>query len=435
MEALRDCRALLPVGRGLVAGAVVRELERADAYVAAAPTPTPTPTPDADATATPDARPDPAADPAGGPGLAVGVTEFNANLVASAEQRPIPAPWAWARDALGAIKPAYFRLVIDWASVQPSADAPADLGAPHAGCMRATGPCLGWAGVRDQLKALASRQREGGWQALVVLATTPDWAAAAPSGCERPGTRARNRPPRAEALAAYRQLIIDVLAAAAAGRCRPALLERLERAQPPGVRQPAAHHVRPQRPSPAPATYADLARNLIQALDEAPGDQQIVLGETAGYLKSTRYATSVPDFVNGLPQDVVCASTVWSQHAYIGGEDPVEATAQALSARGCPQSHTMWITETGVGAAPTDLSAAEAITDAQKGCQALHDRLVQWFNDIRVTVAFQYTVREDDKFPTGLFSTDLTTPRLTLNEWTAWGGGRDPLAPPPAAAC
>ena len=72
----------------------------------------------------------------------------------------------------------------------------------------------------------------------------------------------------------------------------------------------------------------------------------------------------------------------------------------------------MWITETGVGAAPTDLSAAEAITDAQKGCQALHDRLVQWFNDIRVTVDFQFTVREDDKVPTGLFSTDLTTPRL-----------------------
>ena len=52
-----------------------------------------------------------------------------------------------------------------------------------------------------------------------------------------------------------------------------------------------------------------------------------------------------------------------------------------------------------------------------------------------MTVAFQYTVREDDKFPTGLFSTDLNTPRLTLNEWTAWGGGRDPLAPPPPSAC
>ena len=199
--------------------------------------------------------------------------------------------------------------------------------------MRATGPCLGWAGVRDQLKALASRQREGGWQALVVLTTTPDWAAAPPSGCERPGTRARNRPPRADALPAYRQLILDVLAAAQRGRRRPALLERLERAEPPRVHQPAAQHLRPRAPSPAPAVYAELTRTLIQALGEAPGDQQIVLGETAGYLKSTRYATSVPDFINGLPPDVVCASTVWSQHAYIGGKDPVEAAARRSGAR------------------------------------------------------------------------------------------------------
>ena len=28
-----------------------------------------------------------------------------------------------------------------------------------------------------------------------------------------------------------------------------------------------------------------------------------------------------------------------------------------------------------------------------------------------MTVAFQYTVREDDKFPTGLVSTDLNTAR------------------------
>ena len=73
--------------------------------------------------------------------------------------------------ALGTIHPAYFRLVIDWASIQP-ADQPADLGAPHAGCMRAVGPCLGWAGVRDQLRALASRQAEGGWRDA-VLATAP----------------------------------------------------------------------------------------------------------------------------------------------------------------------------------------------------------------------------------------------------------------------
>ena len=109
--------------------------------------------------------------------------------------------------------------------------------------------------------------------------------------------------------------------------------------------------------------------------------------------------TSVPEFIAGLPQDLVCASPVWTQHAYVGGDDPVEATAAALAAHGCPQPHTLWITETGVGAAPRDLSAADAIPDPVAGCRALHDRLVQWWSDPRVTVAFQYTVREDDAVP------------------------------------
>ena len=193
----------------------------------------------------------------------------------------------------------------------------------------------------------------------------------------------------------------------------------------------------PASPSLAPAVYAELARTLIQALDEAPGDQQIVLGETAGLLKSTPLRdlacrSSSP----GLPQDVVCASTVWTQHAYIGGEDPVEAVGAALAARGCPQPHTIWITETGVGAGAQGLSAASAITDAQQGCRALHDRLVQWFNDPRVTVAFQYTVREDDKFPTGLFSTDLTAAARRWPSGPRGAGRRAPTAPAaPRAAC
>ena len=418
----------------VLAGAVMHEVQRADAVVGM-PVATATPTPTATATPTPVATPTPPPVPAAGPGLAVGVTEFNANLVASPAQRPLAPPWAAARDALGAIRPSYFRLVIDWASIQPSADAPADLGAPHAGCMRATGPCLGWAGVRDQLKALASRQREGGWQGLAVIATTPDWAAAPPSGCERAGTRPRNRPPRADVLPAYRQLIADVLAAAQQEGADLRFWSAWNEPNHPAFVSPQRAACDPASPSLAPASYAELARTLLQTLDQAPGEQQIVLGETAGYLKPSRHASSVPEFVAGLPQDVVCASTVWSQHAYIGGDDPVEAVAAALAARGCPQPHTIWITETGVGAAPRELSAADAITDAQEGCRKLHDRLVQWFNDPRVTVAFQYTVREDDQFPTGLFSTDLSATRPALAEWTAWGGARAPTAPPPPAAC
>ena len=197
-------------------------------------TPTPTPSP------SPTATPVPPAPPPAGPGLAIGVTEFNANLVASPADRSLPAPWAGVRDALGAIRPDYFRLVIDWASLQPTADAPANFSAPHAGCMRATGPCLGWAGVHDQLRALASRQREGGWQALVVVTSTPDWAAAPAGGCER----GRRHSPLARAAGGRAAGLPGTDRRRARGRGTAgrgsALLEPVERAEPPGVHQPPA---------------------------------------------------------------------------------------------------------------------------------------------------------------------------------------------------
>ena len=404
----------------VIAGSAVA-IPRLNGDSQAAPPAAPAPSPPATPVATPTPTPTPVPTPPGA-GLAIGVTEPNPNLVASPADRPVPEPWSRWRDALGAIRPAFYRLVIDWPSIEPRADAPADLSAPNAGCMRALEPCLGWAGVRDQLRALASRQREGGWQALVVITGTPDWAAAAPSSCERRGTQPRSRPPRPDALPAYQRLVTDVLAAAAQ--------------EGDDLRYWSAWN-EPNHPyflsacDPA-AQYAQLVRALQGAL--AGTDRQIVLGETAGLLARKPHVTTVPDFIAGLPQDVVCSSPIWSQHAYIGGADPVDPVAAALAARGCPPP-AFWITETGVGAVPEDLSAARAIADEREGCRALHDRLVRWWNDPRVTLAFQYTLREDDKFPTGLISTDLTAARPALSEWTAWGGAREPSAPPPPAAC
>ena len=175
--------------------AVVIELNREDVVVprpAAVAKATPAPT------AAPTVTPVPA--PPDGKGLAVGVTEFNPNLVATPEDRTLPEPWSGVRDKLGAIRPAYFRLVLDWASIQPTPEAPANLASPQAGCMREVGPCLGWGGVREQLRALASRQREGGWRTLVVVTSTPDWAAepapAAVSARRPPPARARRAPTR-----------------------------------------------------------------------------------------------------------------------------------------------------------------------------------------------------------------------------------------------
>jgi len=405
----------------LVIAASAFVIPRLDGDSQAAPPPAPTPvaTPPAPA---PTPTPTPAPPPAAGPGLAIGVTEPNPNLVASPAARAVPEPWARWRDALGAIRPAFYRLMIDWPSIQPRADQPADLSAPNAGCMRAVTPCLGWGGVRDQLRALASRQREGGWQALVVITGTPDWAASAPSDCERPGTKPRSRPPRPDALPAYQRLVTDILAAAAQ--------------EGADLRYWSAWN-EPNHPyflasCDQPGQYAQLVRALQQVLQGT--GHGIVLGETAGLLSPKPYVTTVPDFIAKLPQDIACSSGIWSQHAYIGGPDPVQPVADALAARGCPVP-TFWITETGVGAVSPDLSAARAIADEREGCEALHSRLVHWWNDPRVTVAFQYTLREDDKFPTGLVSTDLASSRPVLNEWTAWGGAREPTAPPPPAAC
>jgi hypothetical protein len=299
--------------------------------------------------------------------------------------------------------------------------------------MREVGPCLGWMGVRQQLRALASQQRAGGWQTLVVMTGTPEWAAQPPSGCERKKATPRARAPRPETLPAYRQLILDVLAVAAQEGASLRFWSPWNEPNLPPFVSPQRATCDAAAPSLAPAVYTELARTMASALDEAPGEQELVIGETAGLLKDTTLVTSVGQFIQGLPKDLVCASPVYTQHAYIGGEDPVEQAATALAAHGCPEPHTVWITETGVGPAPEEYSAVE--NPAAAGCRDLHDRLVSWYEDPRVTVAFQYTVREDDKFPVGLFSTDMTERRPALAEWTAWGGGRSATAPPPASAC
>jgi hypothetical protein len=381
--------------------------------------------------ATPTAAPSasPAGPPAAGTGLAVGLTEPNPNLIATAA---VPSPWSAWRDAVAAIHPAFYRLVIDWAALQPSAASPPDLGAENGGCMRASPPCLGWGGVRAQLKALAERQRTGGWEGVVVLTGTPEWAAAPASGCERTQATPLSRPPRGDALGAYETLVRDVLAAAREEGARLTYWSAWNEPNHPAFISPQRAACDASSPSLAPSAYAVLVRALRSAL---AGRGQLILGETAGLLKPTPRTSSVQEFIAGLPGDVVCASTVWSQHAYIGGPDPVRPVAAALAARGCPKPFTIWITETGVGKAPSALSAATPTTADATGCEALHARLVHWYDDPQVTAAFQYTVREDDTFPTGLVSTDLASARPALKEWQAWGGTRTPSAPPPLAAC
>jgi hypothetical protein len=416
----------------LAAIALVVALTRGDGEEGQQPALPPTATPTATPTPVPTPPPPPALDvPASGPSLAVGITEPNPNLIAAADVRPVPPEWTRWRDELARIRPALYRLVVDWSAVQPTADAAPNLDAPNGGCMRDKGPCAPYAGVRDQLRALASRQREGGWQALVLFTSTPAWAAGTADGCRLSAGFAA---PRSDVLAAYRRLIAELIAAAAQEGVELRYFSPWNEPNHPYFLAPQRSSCDAAAPSLAPARYAALARALRAELTAQRGDQRLVLGETAGILRPTPRATSVPELIRALPRELVCSAPVWSQHAYIGGTDPVAAVEEALDARRCPRQ-AIWITETGVGPAPEGLSLARGITSERQGCRLLHERLEAWHDDPRVTVAVQYTFREDDRFPTGLVTTDLARARRALDEWQAWGARGDPDEPPPAASC
>ena len=365
------------------------------------------------------------------PALAVGITEPNPNFFRPGRVDPPTARW---RDALVAVHPAYYRLVVDWARLQPAAATPPALNGFETGCARQTSPCSAWAGLNDQLRGLAARQRAGGWQALVVITDTPAWAAGPVEGCTEGGGGPRSAAVRADAVPAYRALVERVLAA---GRAAGASLRWWSPWNEPNhpFFFPQRTACDPSAPTRAVRAYVPLARALRDVLAADRDEHALALGELAGVPEPSAKATSVGEFIAGLPRDLVCAAGVWSQHAYIGGTDPVDMVTRALRSRGCPRVPPIWITETGVGGADSRLSIARGITSEEQGCRLLHARLVRWWRDPRVAAAFQYTLRDDPLFPTGLVAADLSHGRPTLAEWQAWGKRPRPDDPPPRPAC
>ncbi len=289
--------------------------------------------------------------------------------------------------------------------------------------------------MREQLAALASRQREGGWEALVVISGTPAWAARGAGGCERDGVTAQSRMPAAHALPAYRKLVADVLAAAHQEGAQLRWWSAWNEPNHPYFGSPQRAACAKGSPALVPAAYAQLVSELQAALDVAPGEQDWVLGELAGLARSGAKSTSVKEFMAGLPSPLVCSAKVISQHAYVGGVDPLDAVQAAVTAHGCATQPRVWITETGAGFAPTDLSAAAQSASRREACEQMDAQLARWYADPRVDAAFQYTLREDDRFRTGLISTDLTTAFPTLGLWQAWGARALPTDGPPVGAC
>ncbi len=364
--------------------------------------------------------------PAAEPALAIGITEFNPNLFAPDTVLAVPPPWRRWRKELVRIRPAVYRLVVEWNDVQPRADAPADLTVLSQGCMRAVPPCAPYGGVLGQLRGAAAR----GWEVLVVFTGTPKWAGGGPRGCRREAFASAPRD-----LRAYRQMVSDLIDLADTEGIELRYFSPWNEPNHPYFLSPQRKACDALAPSLAVRPYARLAEALQTELAAHGGDRRLVLGETAGILEPSSRATGVAEMIQGLPRELVCAAPVWSQHAYIGGTDPVATVKAALSTHRCPREHAIWITETGVGPAPGGLSLARGITSEKQGCRLLHRRLRQWYRDPRVTLAAQYTFREDDLFPTGLVTTDLARARPALREWQAWGRRDDPADPPPPSTC
>jgi hypothetical protein len=371
--------------------------------------------------------------------LATGLTEANAQLLWTARARPdLPAGLGAWRDRLQALRPRYVRVLVDWAALQPRADAPPDFAAPADGCLRGLPPCGAYAGLREQLQAIASEQREGDGapQVEMVVLGVPDWAATPAAGCERSDAGPFSRPITRDGLQAYASLLralVDL------GRQTGAQLRwwsPWNEPNHPAFVSPQRARCRATAPSRAADVYAQLVRAARDALDAAPGDQRLILGELAGHTTPTPRGSSVAEVVAGLPDDVACASRVWSQHAYAelepdpDDEDPIAALERVLDARPCTRGAHIWVTETGAGG--RDPGADRPVGDAslRAGCRAQDALLRRWTADPRVDVAIQYTFREDTAYPVGLVDARLSRAYPAYDLWRAWGA-RDAGAPPP----
>jgi hypothetical protein len=375
-------------------------------------------------------------------GLAIGLTESNADLLAppSSDVPSPPGPFAEWRALLSALHPAYLRLVVDWAKLQPSPNGPAQLNAAVDGCLRGIPPCGVYAGLRDELRAIAAQQRaQGGFEPVIVIDGAPDWAAAAPSGCERPRTPDLSRPIRPAAIGAYRALIASILAVGRAEGVALRWWSAWNEPNHPFFLSPQRAACATASPPLAPAIYSELARAMAQQLRADGGQHRMLMGELAGFTAALPRAASIAEFVAALPSDVLCLGSVWSVHAYArrgpatAAAGPVGELEDALNRRGgCAAKARLWVTETGAGAAHAGTPRPPGAADAQAGCRALDVALLRWYRDPRVDAAFQYTFREDNLFPVGLSDSGLS--RLYPTYWLlrAWAGSRPVSAPPPA---
>ena len=143
--------------------------------------------------------------------------------------------------------------------------------------------------------------------------------------------------------------------------------------------------------------------------------------------------TTVNEFLDALPAKLLCGARAWTQHTYIGGEDVLDDVDARLKAQGLRRHADLDDRDRRRRAAHRDRAHRRPAAEL-RGCRSVHRILKSWYRDPRITAAVQYTLREDDVFPTGLVTTDLTRAYPALKEWQQWGlrARERPEDPPPA---
>ncbi len=398
--------------------------------------------------------PGPAPAAAGRPAL--GITEDNAQLLLAAGT-PGGPPWAGSAEAftrarreLAALRPAYVRLLVDWAALQPRADRPPDLAAPVSGCARSVGPCAPYPGLKGELEAIASERRarraagERGPEVLLDVLGVPPWAAAPASGCELPGTSSDARALAPGAIAGYRELLAALASLGASEGVPLHWWSPWNEPNDPAFLSPQRERCEAGAAPVSPAVYAQLASAMAAQLRLSDPDASIVLGELNGLTRDSAHASSIQSFLAALPNDVLCLGPVWSVHAYAsygpdaGAADPVAALEAALGRRGgCAAGAPVWVTETGAGAPHAGAPGGDSPERQLQACRALAALLQGWLAEPRVQAVFQYSFRDDPAFPVGLVSADLRSLHPVYGLWLSLVRPRPLLAPAPlpASAC
>lgn len=368
-------------------------------------------------------------------GLAVGLSEANARLLApppaGAAQQPPFAAW---RERVAAIAPAYVRLMVVWHQVQPTQAVSPDFTMADPGCLRDIRPCSPYAGLRDRLAAV----RALGARPVITIYSTPEWAAADSHGCQRETSGAVGAMPEPRA---YRALVRALLDFTRAQGVPIAAWGPWNEPNHPAFLGPQRAVCEPTSPPLSPGRYAQLV-DIFR--EEAGPDARLLLGEVAGYEAPREAAVGAAEFAAALPRETACAADVFALHSYVGsprdreggaplaGEPAragdlhiVDDVLAALDAHRCRRPHRLWITETGV---------VGKERRAVQGCREMHAALSAWDAHPRIDAAFQYTVREDPFFRSGLGPARLGEPYPVLVAWAAWGG-RDPRGPEPSDPC